>query len=137
MAFSVCHGTSHGGWLRAVINLKNLTLGWISGAIRCGRRQTTRFLGANTFFEGSDHERMNRFMAWYSKKIQPQADSIMEQESSENRVALSLRAYISLCRNCMNRSYDCWGDGLRVVPTARSKLHNSRRNQNFGGYGYG
>jgi hypothetical protein len=96
-----------------------------------------RILGQNVHFSGSDHERMNRFVAWYSKNLLPQTASTSAANESESRVALSLYAYISLCKNCSNCSYDCWGDGLRTVPTARSKLPDSRQTQIYGGYDYG
>ncbi|MDR3344258.1 MAG: hypothetical protein LBT21_01485 [Oscillospiraceae bacterium] len=96
-----------------------------------------RIMGQNVHFSDTDHERMNRFVTWYSKKLLPQAASTAAKNKPESRVALSLYAYISLCKNCSNCSYDCWGDGLRVVPTARSKLQDSRQTQNYGGYDYG
>jgi hypothetical protein len=95
-----------------------------------------RIMGQNAHFSGSDHERMNRFVAWYSKKLLTSADAEPAGEVSENRVALSLDAYISLCKSCKTCSYACWGDGLRVIPEI-SKLHSPRQTQNFGGYGYG
>jgi hypothetical protein len=96
-----------------------------------------RIMGQNAHKSGSDHERMNRFVAWYSKKLLPPADEKRAGEVSENRVALSLRVYISLCKSCKNCSYDCWGDGLRVIPEAKSKQLSPHKTQKFGGYGYG
>jgi hypothetical protein len=80
---------------------------------------------------------MNRFVAWYSKKLLPKSAYSKAVGKPENRVALSLYAYISLCKNCSNCSTDCWGDGLRTIPAARSKLWDSRQTQIYGGYDYG
>ena len=84
----------------------------------------------NTRTRGTDHERLNRYVAWKSRRvIQALRDGIVQnqhndqtpsEEVSEARVALSAlitRAYISqgrnckICRNCI---YDCRSVGLEA-----------------------
>lgn len=65
-----------------------------------------RILGANTQRNTSDHEHINKIVAWYSKRITLEFLS----RTAETRVAESdhiIRAYISHCRNCKNCIYDC------------------------------
>lgn len=60
-----------------------------------------RTLGANAYKIGSDHQHINRLIAWYSKYTV----QITVPKEDENRVALSdhiIRAYISHCWNCKN-----------------------------------
>ena len=70
-----------------------------------------RILAQNTHLYGTDHERLNRMIAWYSNKIvKSSIQREHDQLDSEHRVAFSapiIRAYFSLCWNCKNCSYDC------------------------------
>ena len=69
-----------------------------------------RIFTANTQKCGSDHDNLNRSIAWYSKNHVPQTQNQSCDKADENRVALSapiLRAYISQCWNCKNCEYDC------------------------------
>lgn len=74
-----------------------------------------RIIGANTQKRGSDHEQLNRMIAWYSKKLTAhESDEVYEYEP-ENRVALFdpiIRAYLSPCRSCKNCGYDCQGKSI-------------------------
>ena len=97
------------------MNSSQLTRGMILELIRRNAR--------NTRTRGTDHERLNRYVAWKSRRvIQALRDGIVQnqhkdqapsEEVSEARVALSAlitRVYISqgrnckICRNCI---YDC------------------------------
>lgn len=88
---------------------------------RCARNTRTR---------GTDHERLNRYVAWKSRRViqalrdetvqNQHNDQTPSEEASEARVALSAlitRAYISqgrnckICRNCI---YDCRGVSLEA-----------------------
>lgn len=69
-----------------------------------------RFLGANVYRTGSDHDHLNRLGRMYSRKAVLALFGIDQDEESESRVALSApiyRAYLSLCWNCKNCEYDC------------------------------
>ena len=69
-----------------------------------------RFLGANAYRTGSDHDHLNRLIAWYSRKVVLALFHIDQNEEPENRVALFdpiYRAYLSLCWNCKKCEYDC------------------------------
>ena len=55
-----------------------------------------RILGQNTYFEGTDNQRLNRMIAVYSRRV-----------VSENRVALPLYTRILLCVKCKNYDKDC------------------------------
>lgn len=74
-----------------------------------------RILGENTQKSGSDHEHLNRIIAWYSRRF-------LESEAakeSENRVAFLtpiIRAYLSHCRNCKNCDYDCQSKSIFPIP---------------------
>lgn len=71
-----------------------------------------RILGRNVQKKGSDHEHINRLIAWYSRRLTGAAGTDAQQAEDKNRVALSdpyIRAYFSLCRNCKNCGYDCKG----------------------------
>jgi len=62
-----------------------------------------RTLGADAYKTGSDHEHINRLVAWYSKYV-------LQPKQQENRVALShhiIRAYFSQRWNWKNCSDDC------------------------------
>ena len=84
-----------------------------------------RIWGRNTQKKGSDHEHINRLIAWYSRRLTGKAEIPTEEELSENRVADSdpyIRAYLSLCRNCKNCGYDCQSesyDPLTVMETSK------------------
>lgn len=69
-----------------------------------------RIHSANVQKKGSDHEHLNRMVAWYSKRLTGQFQEAEDESDAESRVALLdpiLRAYLSLCRNCKNCEYDC------------------------------
>lgn len=70
-----------------------------------------RFWGRKTHFEGSENEKLNRFIAWYSKKLAPTATPEGGTIADSGRVALSLsiRAYLSHCENIELVQYDCVG----------------------------
>lgn len=71
-----------------------------------------RIYGRNTQKKGSDHENLNRLIAWYSRRLTGSYADAAEDSETENRVALFcpiIRAYFSLCRNCKNCGYDCKG----------------------------
>lgn len=60
--------------------------------------------------KGSDHEHMNRMIAWYSKRLTSRFQEPEEDSELDSRVAHLdpiLRAYLSPCRNCKNCEYDC------------------------------
>ena len=72
-----------------------------------------RILGANKHILGTDHERLNKLVAWFSQKAldagAEQAESDVCAGCEEGRVALSapiIRAYLSQ-KNCKNCEYDC------------------------------
>lgn len=69
-----------------------------------------RIHGRNTQKKGSDHEHINRLIAWYSRRLTCEFEEVVQKTMTENRVALSdpiIRAYFSQCRNCKNCGYDC------------------------------
>lgn len=74
-----------------------------------------RVLGVNTHSKsGSDHARMGRWIAWYSRQvIQPAETDMGEPAAAMGRVALSechiIRAYFSPCRHCKSFKKDCQG----------------------------
>ena len=74
-----------------------------------------RILGENKQKSGSDHEHLNRIIAWYSRRF-------LESEAAkepENRVAFLtpiIRAYLSHCRNCKNCDYDCQSKSIFPIP---------------------
>ena len=72
-----------------------------------------RILGANKHILGTDHERLNKLVAWLSQKAldagAEQAESDVCAGCAEDRVALSapiIRVYLSQ-KNCKNCKYDC------------------------------
>lgn len=70
-----------------------------------------RILGEKTHFGGPDHLRLNRMIAWYSKRVYAADDSVAQAEAAECRVAVStpiIRVYLSQCWNCKNCYKDCW-----------------------------
>ena len=74
-----------------------------------------RIWGENAQKRGSDHEHLNRIIAWYSRRF-------LESEAAkepENRVAFLtpiIRAYLSHCRNCKNCDNDCQSKSIFPVP---------------------
>ncbi|MFR8669717.1 MAG: hypothetical protein ACLVD7_06590 [[Clostridium] leptum] len=67
-----------------------------------------RTFGASAYKTCSDHEHINRLVAWYSKYAVVECGT----DENKNRVAVSdhiIRAYFSQCWNCKNCSYDCQG----------------------------
>lgn len=69
----------------------------------------------NTQISGSDNERLNRMVAWRSRRIMLTLQEPDNSEMSKSRIAVSdpiTRAYFSHGRNCMscrNCNYDCQG----------------------------
>ena len=95
---------------------------------------------------GSDHERLNRWITWYSRKVIP---SMLEQPqpavpAEQRRVAVSdcyiTRAYFSPCRHCKSFVEDCQGvEGIspvefELLPRAGPKTGPPF---DFGGIDYG
>lgn len=69
-----------------------------------------RICDTNVRRTGSDHEHLNKLVAWYSRRIVPLLSSDGSDSECENRVAHFApiyRVYLSLCRNCKNCEYDC------------------------------
>ena len=74
-----------------------------------------RILGENTYSEGTEHQRINRLINWYSKRIRLESSKDesepFENDSEKSRVAVSpyiIRAYFSQCWNCKKYINDCW-----------------------------
>ena len=71
-----------------------------------------RIQGKNTHLSGSDNDRINRMIAWYSKRLfTDTAPAAILSEDENGRVAVSppiIRAYLSQCWNCKNCHKDCW-----------------------------
>ncbi len=81
-----------------------------------------RIMGVNAHKKGTDHEHINRLVAWYGKKL---AGKDTNQED-ENRVAHFnplTRAYLSQCRNCENCNYDCQSSIYVKLLTESNKGH--------------
>ena len=85
-----------------------------------------RILGANKHIHGTDHERLNKLVAWLSQKAldagAEQAESDVCAGCAEDRVALSapiIRAYLSH-KNC---EYDC---KVRVYLSCSGNFKNIR-----------
>lgn len=69
-----------------------------------------RIMAGNTHIAGTDHVRLNKMILWFSRQIIAQDGKDVLETEAQDRVALStpiLRAYLSLCWNCKNCSYDC------------------------------
>ena len=69
-----------------------------------------RIIAGNTHIAGTDHVRLNKMILWFSRQIIAQDGKDVLETEAQDRVALStpiLRAYLSLCWNCKNCSYDC------------------------------
>ena len=72
-----------------------------------------RIWGGNTRNKSSsDHERLNRWITWYSRKVIPHIPQTQSASAAEQcRVAVSdcliTRAYFSLCRHCKSFKEDC------------------------------
>ena len=88
-----------------------------------------RILGANKHIHGTDHERLNKLVAWLSQKAldagAEQAESDVCAGCAEVRVALSapiIRAYLSQ-KNCKNCEYDC---KVRVYLSSSGNFKNIR-----------
>ncbi len=90
-----------------------------------------RIKGHNAHFNGTDHERLCRMVAWYSKTvIREIGEDVHGQSDTEGRVALSspiIRAYFSLCGNCTSCNKDWRGkytgtreDDFDVGPPSRA-----------------
>lgn len=77
-----------------------------------------RIMAKNAHKYGTENQRINRMIAWNSKRLiqkHNEQASVETDEAPENRVALFrsiIRAYFSRCRNCKscrNCIYDCVG----------------------------
>lgn len=74
-----------------------------------------RICGRNTHIKScNDHERMNQWIAWYSRRVIPKLSQAQPSPAAEEcRVAVSgrliTRAYFSLCRHCNSFKEDCQG----------------------------
>jgi len=83
-----------------------------------------RFLSKNTHCAGTDNQRINKMIQWYSKKIHTeQKNSSGEREIDRVAKALYImraRVYLSHCWNCKNSSNDCWMKSI-VKPRSVSK----------------
>jgi len=73
-----------------------------------------RILGDNTHFTAIDHERLNKLVAWYSKKLHPDTQKMQQERAFKSRVAV-FPMYISLCSNCKNYKYDCRNNTLSSI----------------------
>lgn len=87
---------------------QNITLPSNTDVVRI--LEQIRIYGEHTHFSGAtDHERLCKLVAWYSRRIVPAGVS----GEPESRVAVShhnnICAYFSLCRHCKNSSKDCQG----------------------------
>lgn len=84
-----------------------------------------RILGANTQKKGSDHDQLNRIVAWYSRRLTGAMAGRAHQNEPEGGVALSapiIRAYLSPCRSCKKCIYDCKGKSIypeAVIETSK------------------
>lgn len=69
--------------------------------------------GQNAYLNGTDHERLCRLVAWYSRAvIREMGGHEPVQMEEKGRVALSppiIRAYLSLCKNCRSCDKDWQG----------------------------
>ena len=95
---------------------------------------------------GSDHERLNRWITWYSRKVIP---SMLEQPrpavpAEQRRVAVSdcyiTRAYFSPCRYCKSFIEDCQGkEGYSPVESGHLPRADQKTGPpfDFGGIDYG
>ncbi len=85
-----------------------------------------RKFSVNTVKRETDHQYINRLIAWYSRRV---VDKFWANEE-ENRVAVSdhiLRAYISLCWSCencenYNNIYDCGNSYGITAATENSNI---------------
>lgn len=74
-----------------------------------------RIWGRNAHIESAcDHERVNHWVAWYSRKVIPQISQTQAAPAAtSHRVAVSAplitRAYFSPCRHCKSFNEDCQG----------------------------
>ena len=72
-----------------------------------------RILSQNTYYKGTDHERLNHWIAWFSYEMDTPVVSAEQGKMRSNgfrRVALFrpiIRAYFSQCRNCKMYIYAC------------------------------
>lgn len=72
-----------------------------------------RKAGQNAYLSGTDHERLCRLVAWYSRAvIRALGGETPAQPAAEGRVAFSspiIRAYLSPCKNCRSCDKDWQG----------------------------
>lgn len=72
--------------------------------------EEVRICGVNARRTGSDHDHLNKLIAWYSKQVVGLLFTIEVDSASKNRVAHFgpiYRAYLSHCWNCKKCEYDC------------------------------
>jgi len=67
-----------------------------------------RILGENTHLSDSDHERINKMITWYSKRLYANATPPTLSEDRVADLTPIIRVYISQCWNCKNCYKDCW-----------------------------
>ena len=97
-----------------------------------------RIQGNCAYSKGSDNERINKAIAWYSKNINPSVYEEFEEATKKNRVALSvpiIRAYLSLksCENC----YDCKSNSYSYsTDFSKNHIRGPCQNQIFRRQGY-
>ena len=92
------------------------------------KRKTEKLAGpgANAHKKGTDHEHINRLIAWYGKKLMEKNAGNESGNEAESRVAHFdpiTRAYLSHCKNCENCNYDCQGSIYDKLPTESNKDH--------------
>ena len=83
-----------------------------------------RIQGKDAHICGTDHERLNKMVLWYSREITKAFLPSGDVNSEKSRVALSTpitRAYISLCWNCKNCDKDCGSNNRVLHPHNQSK----------------
>ena len=102
-----------------------------------------RELGQNTHFQSSsDHERLGKLVAWYSRRLTPSAPKAPVAEA-ENRVAVLdpviTCAYFSLCESCENCDMDCQGSYTHAHESTKELAFGPRAGPGYdtGGLEYG
>lgn len=95
-----------------------------------------RIMAKNMHFKGTDHERLNHMIAWFSRKLLTNDSQYQEEPfHSDCRVAFSapiIRAYISLCWNCKNCNYDCKGKVSLFTQTKLIEIRGPCNNHKLG-----
>lgn len=76
-----------------------------------------RFQAQNTRISGTDHQRLNKMILWFSR---PVIALLRKAQNQLCRVALShpfIRAYYSLCRNCKSHGKGCGVIDSTILPS--------------------